>query len=281
MRKENVCGGTDTYFNKEAPTEIKSNDLVFFSVASAFKSTWTNKNDFIDFCAFVAPVKDGFFTYFRYSTINDNIESSLAVVDANPLPRLAELVGNYRLALNNGKSSFTHGLPENFGGSVDIKYASGESIYYSDNSSPVFSYEFAKDVLKVIKSAQNGKKVKYPDFSALTEIYFEEKSKYGNSSSTITLRDGVWKNTIEESFGDDKSYVVDTEISVDTFNYIKEKVEKYSVLAWSDLPVCNYSPISQKKLVFKFGKQEFVIDKNVLLPEDLNSVFFNIELKLK
>ena len=27
MRKENVCGGTDTYFNKEAPTEIKSNDL--------------------------------------------------------------------------------------------------------------------------------------------------------------------------------------------------------------------------------------------------------------
>ena len=53
--------------------------------------------------------------------------------DVSFMFKLQEIVSKYDLAKHNGYTHHVSGLPDMFGEQIDIKYASGESIYAHDN----------------------------------------------------------------------------------------------------------------------------------------------------
>lgn len=53
--------------------------------------------------------------------------------DSSFMLRLQEIVSKYDLAKHNGYTHHVSGLPDMYGEHIDIKYASGESIYAHDN----------------------------------------------------------------------------------------------------------------------------------------------------
>lgn len=67
------------------------------------------------------------------------------------------------LAKDNGFHSETHGLPENFAGSVSIEYASGEKISFSNNQQPILSPNTGLCIKELFSEAMKGEKVSLPD----------------------------------------------------------------------------------------------------------------------
>ena len=141
--KPPACGGTDATLDTKAPKEIQSNDLVYFDVFSALnppQQLWQNREETLGFiAAYAAKTPGGTFVFLKKSNGyrgKDN-ESSWALLKADLTPDLCELVRECNIAKNNGFHSRTHGLPENFGGDIDIRYGSGERISISNNQSPV------------------------------------------------------------------------------------------------------------------------------------------------
>ena len=53
--------------------------------------------------------------------------------DSSFMAKLQEIVKKYDLAKHNGYTHHVSGLPDLYGEQIDIKYASGESIYAHDN----------------------------------------------------------------------------------------------------------------------------------------------------
>ena len=53
--------------------------------------------------------------------------------DSSFMTKLQEIVSKYDLAKHNGYTHHVSGLPNMYGEQIDIKYASGESIYAHDN----------------------------------------------------------------------------------------------------------------------------------------------------
>ena len=53
--------------------------------------------------------------------------------DSSFMAKLQEIVKKYDLAKHNGYTHHVSGLPDMYGEQIDIKYASGESIYAHDN----------------------------------------------------------------------------------------------------------------------------------------------------
>ena len=53
--------------------------------------------------------------------------------DSSFMTKLQDVVSKYDLAKHNGYTHHVSGLPNMFGEQIDIKYASGESIYAHDN----------------------------------------------------------------------------------------------------------------------------------------------------
>ena len=126
----NMCGGTDAYIIADAPTEIKSEEMILFDVTSALpRGVSDNKEPLGYVSAFAVPSKDGTFLFLETGesfSYYDEKKSAWAFVKEDVFPSLVRLVKECDMAKDNGHHSKTHGLPENFGGSITIKYKSEE-----------------------------------------------------------------------------------------------------------------------------------------------------------
>jgi|GEM_PF-6424180 len=69
----------------------------------------------------------------RYGNSAEDIASSMPADDADFMKKLQKIVKKYDFAQYNGIDRETHGLPDDFGVSFSVEYASGEKIYASDN----------------------------------------------------------------------------------------------------------------------------------------------------
>ena len=58
-------------------------------------------------------------------------------------------MSKYDLAKHNGDTHHVSGIPDMYGDYIDIKYASGESIYASDNQSGFLKAEAAMELLNL------------------------------------------------------------------------------------------------------------------------------------
>ena len=76
-----------------------------------------------------------------------NGEISEFETDSSFMTKLQEIVSKYDLAKHNGYTHHVSGLPNMYGEQIDIKYASGESIYAHDNQDGFLQMEAMEELI--------------------------------------------------------------------------------------------------------------------------------------
>ena len=286
-----VCGGTDATLDTKAPKEILSDDIISFSVSSAFDTLVIPAGKFkaerlYRFSAFAAPSGKGTFVFLEKATDKtpgNSPEYSWGVFRDDLLPAIASLVRECGLAKQNGYHSTTHGLPRNFGGSVNIRYADGEKISFSDNQTPILTYDTGLRIYGFFNKALKGKKAVLPELSGLEAVkYTEERKNGGYTKATLTVNaDGTAVNEKASKYDDDKVYKSVKDVSAETVTAIKETVKTCGVLAWSGLPKAEYFFGDPETLTFVFKSgEEIAVTNDRALPDRLKGGFFDIVLEL-
>ena len=282
--ERNVCGGTDATLDTKAPHEIESNDIVYFSAGSALGYVFDDgmSDHLYRFGAFAAKSDAGTFLYLR--TEDDRYsapELSIVTVKEDVLPALAALVRECGLADGNGYHSTTHGLPENFGGEVDVLFSSGERISFSDNQSPIISYENAIKIVEFMKDAMAKEPAAFPDPDTIASVAFSNEWEDGYVRATMTVSpDGTGTNAKESRYGE-SVYNSEKAVDAETVSKIKDTVKRFNMLSWSGLPESGYWGRGNKSLAFTFKDGAVIAVKDDRkLPFDVGNGFFNIELEL-
>ena len=287
------CGGTDATLDTRAPKVIESDQMTFFYATSALNYGDISSGDEKDraeqiayVSAFAAPAGKGCFLflstdeYFRRYGKDDR---RWAFVKKDLMPALVSFVREQDLAKQNGYHSTTHGLPENFGGSVDIRYASGERISFSDNQGAILSVKTARALARLFREALRGEKVPLPPVSALREIRFEEnRANGGFTHAALTiLPDGTGSNRKSSHYDDPRVYESTKPVEKETIDAIRKNIEETGVLAWAELPANGYSSDHDKHMTFRFDDgTEITVRDDRLVPDPFRHGFFNIELDM-
>lgn len=280
------CGGTDATLDTKAPKEIESTDMILFNVTSALPYRRHEEQEIGFVSAYAANTCGGTFLFFEKGDIprkHAGKESGWALVKENVMPALCELVRECNIAKNNGFHSKTHGLPENFGGDIDIRYGSGERISISNNQSSVLSYETGSKIAKLFTAAMSGEKIALPGTSSLLSIVFEEKRNNGGfTNANLTFNeDGTATNKKTSRYDDPTVYESVKPVEAETVEYIKDKITQNGILAWSGLPDSGYSFTGDKRLTFIFKDSDSITVKyGKILPGKIQRGFFDIELEM-
>ena len=284
-----MCGGTDAYIDWSLPKVISSEDMIFFKAESALNAPDRAERNIepLGFVStFAAPCGGGTFLFHEYgrgfSRYDERI-FSLSLVKENVFPALCALVKRLDLAKDNGFHSKTHGLPENFGGSIDIKYSSGEKISISNNQSPVLSREAGFEISQFFIGAMKGEKVALPDAKDLAVIRFdEERSDGGFTRVALTLNaDGTGTNKRSSRYDAPTVFKSERSVSAETVQNINKTIETAGLFAWEHLPEKSYSSNKNKTLTFVFRNgQELTVRADRAVPERIGGAFFDIELEL-
>ena len=282
--RDGECGGTTETLDRKAPKEISSHDIVLFTAESALGFV-SDDSDLTFVSAYAAPSDRGTFVYYEYA--NDfrarDTKSDWAFIKENASAALDALTVEQNFIADNGHFSKTHGLPENFGGSVRIMYASGETISFSDNQSPVFSLNTAKSIDRLFKKLLKKPRAALPDVEMLKRIEFEETRKVGYfTRACLTVNpDGTALNKKQACYGDPKVYESEKPVDAETVRAIKEIIRQSGIVAWPFLPEQSFSFSSEKTLRLVFaGGEEITVPANKLTPDRPGNAFFNIELEL-
>jgi|GEM_PF-767527 len=288
-----MCGGTDASQDTKAPKEILSDDMILFDVTSALSRGYipsegkrysVEKLGYVS--AFAAPAGNGTFLFLE---TGDSFQKrapkarSWAYVKEDVFPSLVRFVRDRDIAKSNGFHSTTHGLPENFGGSVDIRYASGEKISFSNNQTSIISYDAGAEIAKLFAKAMNGEKAELPVVTSLKEIRFEELRKNGGfTKAVLTIQpDGTGINAKQSKYDDPKIYESEKPVDAETVAAIKKDIEDTGILAWSGLPSNGSSFVTDKQLTFVFDDgREIIVKSDRLVPDQIGRGFFNIELEM-
>lgn len=283
------CGGTTATRDTRAPRTITSEDMIFFSVNSAFGPFGAFDRDedgclpLRHFSAYAAPAGQGTFLFLS-AVRGKEEEKAWTLVKDSPFPALTRLVREHDLARDNGFHSRTHGLPENFGGDVDIRYASGERISFSDNQTPILSPKAGQEIVTLFRTATRGEKLPLPDLADLASIRFEEQRKDGGfTTATLTLLpDGSGSNEKQSRYEDPKIYESTKPVDKETVAGIKKTIEEAGLLAWADLPDNEFFTGPARSLTFTFSRGDPVtVPDGKRLPDPLSRAFFTIQLELE
>ena len=282
------CGGRDASQDTRAPKKIGSKEMTFFYVTLALgypSDEMKLKYEPLGYVsAFAAPCGEGTFVFLETSDCfgrGGERKHAWALVKGDFFPTLVDIVNEYDLARENGYHAVTHGLPENFGGSIDIKYASGEKISVSDNQSPILSFIAAVAIKKAFDKAMSGKKIALPSVDAIEKICFAEERDVGFTRAALTIRsDGTAINEKQSNYGE-KTYESSKEVGAETIAEIKKNVVRTGLLAWEHLPESKYGFGGNKMLTFVLrGGETIVVRDNVAVPDEIRDGFFNVELEL-
>ena len=283
--KPGMCGGTDATLDTKAPKRIDSGEMTLFQVESVLNGT-PGDDDRIGFIsAFAAPAGENTFVYLMTGEPFRRGErrGSWALIKENIFPRLAALVNECDLAAKNGLHSTTHGLPENFGGSADIRYASGEAISFSNNQTPVISRAAGVKIAEFFQKAMSGEKAKLPDISALKAISYEENRRNGGftRASLTLLPDGTATNEKRTKYDDPMVYESAGTVDAETVKAIKANIENTGLLAWEGLPANGYPFSNESSLEFVFENGRTIkVKGDRVTPAQLSNGFFNIQLEM-
>ena len=285
-----VCGGTDATLDRAAPKEIASDALLWFDGDSVLPYPDAERRDDGSFPEFLGYVHGyaaaaGENTFLCLETGESFLghgerKVAFALIKGDKMPDLAKLIRDLDLAEQNGYHSRTHGLPENFGGSVEARYATGESLSFADNQGSIFSRKQGEALAAWFTAALKGERAPLPALDDLTAIRFEEKRENGGfTEATLTLADG--RIARRSKYDDPTVFESEKTLDADALAALKATVEKTGLFAWEQLPKSDYSLARDKTLTFTFadGKTVTVRDDRVL-PDAISRGFFNVELPL-
>ena len=284
-----MCGGTDATQDTKAPKVIESKELTVFDVSTRLNCYPRTEDSEVlgRISAFAAPSGDNTFLFlckeYGFSRRGNDRDCNWALIKENVLPKLAELIAECDLAKNNGYHATTHGLPENFGGSVDIRYASGEKISFSNNQHSMVSAEAGVKIAEFFDTAMKKERVPLPDASDLVGIRFsEERANGGYTRAIMTINeDGTATNRKTARYDDPTVYESEKTIDAATVEAIKKNINDCAVLAWEHLPESEYKFGADKKMTFVFADgTEITVAEGKRVPNEIHNGFFNIDLEI-
>ena len=280
--EEGACGGTEEVLDLSAPKTIRSREMTRFSARSAFFREGPEALCYLS--AFACRAGDGVFLFLETADGETRRPSDGAWVWVREdiFPSLVTFVQEFDLAKENGRRAFTYGLPEDFGGSVDIRYASGEKIGFSSNQSPVLSREAGEKIVVLFRKAMKGESLKLPELSRVREIRFDEKRPDGGyTHASLSVENGIYTVRRTRKFSDPKVYESRRELPPERYHELLEIVNRCGMLAWNALPERDYTQREKKSLTFRFSQgEEISVPGDRALPDPLADSFFQIELEL-
>ena len=150
---DDIDGGVKTYNSGEAsPKVVESTEIVSFKCEFSLLAAVLEEESELNGRIYTldAELDDG--------TVKCKIdwygrESSSVprefTADASFMTSLQEIVSKYDFAQHNGYESVVSGLPHMYGAKLDIKYASGESIYAYDNQDCFISIDAIKELVEI------------------------------------------------------------------------------------------------------------------------------------
>jgi hypothetical protein len=239
-----ICGGTRHSQDADAPTEIHSHDLVFFKAGTEGGRMGMQSR------VYAAKAEKG--TYIVIA--EDEPRFALLSPDCDFLSRLDALVREQNLIQGNGYHSRTAGLPADFGGSIDIRYASGEFISKSDNQSPIIPQKADQAIHEIFMDAFSScPKVQLPDPSLIRKVEYREQGKDNYSLLTFERDGEAAKLSSENKYSSsDKVYKKEALVSASAFDRITEDVKKYCLFGLDGVEkyhVSSFEP-SKKALTY-------------------------------
>ena len=289
--RKNVCGGSVNSMDENAPKSIACEDITLFDVSSVLgfsDISGSGNNDNLGYInVFASPAGEGTFMFCESRgrrSYDSPHKCSWALVKENIFPKLAGVVRECNIASGNGRHHFTHGLPENFGGSINIEYASGEKISISNNQSPILSDITGRKIYAVFENAMQGEKISLPNTSDLISIRFNEERKDGGftRAELILKPDGSAVNKKTSKYDSPTVYESEKEVDAQTVSEIKKYINSCALFAWQYLPERSFFLDNYKKTItFVFSNgNEIKIKEHVASPFAIQRGFFNIELEM-
>ncbi len=214
-----ICGGTRHSEDENAPTKIQSRDLIFFKAGTDGGSMGMHSK------VYAAKAERGIYIV----DAEDQPRFALLRSDCDFLSRLDELVREQDLILGNGQHSRTAGLPADFGGSIDVRYASGEFISKSDNQSPIITRKADDAISEFFARAFDAyPRADLPDPSLIRKVTWREDGEDHHRVITFE-REGVIATLHSESkyATSDMVYRSDAQVPAQAFDRIVDDVNKF------------------------------------------------------
>ena len=153
---DDIDGGVVTRNSGEdSPKVIESTDIISFNCELSFIATVFDEENELEGKVYKmsAALEDGTVkAKIDWHDRSGNGDKAEFEADVSFMSKLQEIVSKYNLAQHNGYSHRVSGLPDMYGDYIDIKYASGESIYASDNQSGFLKAEAAMELINLFLS---------------------------------------------------------------------------------------------------------------------------------
>ena len=288
MQFPEMCGGTSRSRDDSAPKTIKSDKMIFFRASCSFKTVVSNDPEVNShwlryISVYAAAVEGGSILVLSANDGYKRDETSWTYIKGDIFPELVKAVKEADLAAKNGISSFTHGLPENFGGEVLIKYDGGEQISFSDNQSPVFTKDLGIRLYELFTEAMKTEKAPLPDAEKIISLKILDENSTGYTSAELI------KNS-DETCALKTVYKFETPpvseytktVSSDVLREVIKIVKNNGVLLWDKLPKNDFTLPMVKKYTFVFDdNSEITVSSDAITPPILNGALFKIESALK
>lgn len=281
-----MCGGSVDSHDAGAPKEIVSEDITFFQVGSSFV-TLAEPAPYTYVSGYAAKVDAGVLAAITCGNGcsnhgNAQYGSSVGVVEPAVMAELQSVVAEYGFVKHNGRSHYVNGLPQDFGGSVRIEYASGEYISYSDNQTPVIDFRAGTRIAEILNAAIQKSRVKIPDAKKIVAVeYFEDR---GKGNFTRFRLEGT-RLTSEQKFdGCDTLFQDEYEVSKDALEAIRKTAASTAALGWAGLPESDSDIYKMwaEQLIFtlKDGSQA-VVKGAMRMPGPSRNIIFDTKMYLQ
>jgi len=153
-----IDGGVKTYNSgKDSPKVIESTEIISFECEASLYTVVLEEESELDGKNYKlsAVLEDGNVkAEIKWRDRSGDGEEHTFTADASFMTRLQEIAAKYNFAQHNGYISKVSGLPDMYGAKLDIKYASGESIYGYDNQDCFISFDAMKELVELFSTTE-------------------------------------------------------------------------------------------------------------------------------
>lgn len=281
-----IAPGSAESRDSGAPKTIVSQDIENFSLDCSF-ATMGNAHAYHHVYAYASKVDAGVLVALSYNTNqwqseNGENYSAVALTDGEVLGELQAIVRKYDFAKNNGRSYYVNGLPQNFGGSVHISYASGETIDFSNNQSPIISADAASEAVDILKDRIENKAITTKDADDIVAVSYLRDTDEFNYEHVKLEGDSLFS---EARYGEDENrlFTHGCKVPADSLDSIRKTAKAAAMLEWTGLFEYDWDMYKQsvEQIVLTLSDgTEVSIKEAMKKPGPASNVIFSIRMYL-
>jgi len=279
-----IVGGLTERRDPNAPAVIESEEIVFFSVSCWFSSVAaSHKYEYVAGSAVKCEAGAVAALCWKNEPYGEFQGNLTAVVSDEIFSELQRIVKEKDLVRNNGLSHIVGGLAPIFGGSIDIRYASGEYIRTDNNQSAVISPDTGEAIAELLKKAIEESQIPGPSVNDISAVsFFEDR---GDNDYTRLRLEGT-HFTSDMCFGPEegKHFLSEREVSPKVMEKLRKIAAAGALLTMDGLFEDAGGFYVNRAEAVTFTMQdgsEHTINNRMKLPGEAGNSIFRIRLLLE